>query len=166
MGTSEKQSSLIVIQANIVMISTIRNDVCRTQSARYKQPSSFHTPNLSVCTRHREWLNSLERWRWMGFYAGSTEPSHSTGMSPLNLLLLASSDRLCKFLSQMCAVGWDEELVLVSGTTRAYLDLNTSNESTSRTAWGHWLRESWREMEGIDCHNSCIASKDRVMLWL
>lgn len=70
----------------------------------------------------------------MGFYAGSTEPSHSTGMSPLNLLLLASSDRLCKFLSQMCAVGWDEELVLVSGTTRAYLDLNTSNESTSRTA--------------------------------
>lgn len=41
----------------------------------------------------------------MGSCGESTKPSHSTGLSPVNLLLLAGSDRLCRFLSQKCAVG-------------------------------------------------------------
>lgn len=41
----------------------------------------------------------------MGSCAESTKPLHSTGLSPVNLLLLAGSDRLCGLLSQKCAEG-------------------------------------------------------------
>lgn len=41
----------------------------------------------------------------MGSCAESTKPLHSTGLSPVNLLVLAGSDRLWTFLSQKCAVG-------------------------------------------------------------
>lgn len=41
----------------------------------------------------------------MGSCAESTKPLHSTGLSPVNLLAAAGSDRLCRFLSQKCAVG-------------------------------------------------------------
>ncbi|KAI3351775.1 hypothetical protein L3Q82_020605 [Scortum barcoo] len=62
-------------------------------------------PTLLVDNKAWAWLNSLERWRWMGSYAGSTEPLHSAGMFPLNLRLLAGSDKLRRFLIRKCPAG-------------------------------------------------------------
>lgn len=49
--------------------------------------------------------DSQGRWRWMGSCARSTEPLHSTSLTPAGQWFLAGSDRFCRFLSQQQAVG-------------------------------------------------------------
>lgn len=113
LATTDKQNSNIFIQANVVLISTIRNNCSsyRTWRVWHVQLLSAsylriwcHMPRLFVNKNAWEQVNSLERWRGLGSCAVSTEPSHTTtGMSPQNLLLLqTSSDRLGRLLSQVC----------------------------------------------------------------
>lgn len=124
-ATADKLCSLIFKQANVVMISTFRNSSCRTCRVEHQTAHCQCTDgylfvkgkqlyiwryDANILTflcwgGGQRWVNSLERWRWMESCAGSTEPLHSSGLSPLNLLLLAGSDRLCRFLSQKRGVG-------------------------------------------------------------
>lgn len=93
LATSGKQYSLIIVQANVLIFiignswfpcraSSITSSCCSQSLFNSKRwPISClsvqcNIPNLCVYNKAWGWLNSLEGRRWMGSYAGSTEPSH------------------------------------------------------------------------------------------
>lgn len=96
--------------------------------------------DLSEDMMQNAWLVCLsdEMWGWVtthwssgkGWDPVQGQQSHCTleGLAPVNLLLLAGSDRLCRFLSQKRAVGGANTGGFFSGATQEYLGLITPNK--------------------------------------